>query len=439
MITAYLLVVVLLIALTNSQTCTIQDNTDFDNGYKVMLYGIQSAQDCCAACSSFEECTYFSYIKDPNAGMWYQRCFIKTDGTGQKQDNAVTAGHNSRPPAPPSNCTMQDNVDYDNGWLSLVEKVESAGRCCELCSYYPGCNIWTYIKDPNAGAWYQRCFFKSDTTGMKTNAGTTSGAVSGRAPVGPPRKSKRGLAWFNSQLCSDLKLMKSVSWFYNWSPTPDQNLLPCMKELGIEFVPMQWGGGGIADLAQEIYADTQHLIAFNEPNFHAQSNILPQQAAQLWPQLEAIATKHNLKLGSPSAAACGPNPQTDCYGASWDPEPWFDAFFGNCTGCKVDFLTSHIYTCNITELQSFLTKLKKYNLPIWLTEFACPAAKQPESVELAFMKDALNYLENEPSIERYAWFGTRLDPTDGWLGPQVDLLSDTGCALSDLGQLYNSM
>jgi len=319
----------------------------------------------------------------------------------------------------------------------LVEKVPTAGRCCELCSYYPGCNIWTYIKDPKAGAWYQRCFFKADTTGKKTNAGTISGMVSGTPPNVPPRQAKRGLAWFNSQLCSDLKLMKSTSWIYNWSPTPDQNLVPCMKNLGIEFVPMQWGGGGLDTLAQEIYADTKHLIAFNEPNFHAQSNVAPKQAATLWPQLEAIAAKHNLKLGSPSAAACGPNPQTDCYGASWDPEPWFDDFFGNCTGCKVDFLTSHIYTCNMTELTSFLTKLKKYNLPIWLTEFACPAAKQPVSVEIEFMKAAITYLENEPSIERYAWFGTRLDPTDGWLGPQVDLLSDTSCALTDLGKLYN--
>jgi len=91
----------------------------------------------------------------------------------------------------------------------------------------------------------------------------------------------------------------------------------------------------------------------------------------------------------------------------------------------------------MTELTSFLTKLKKYNLPIWLTEFACPAAKQPVSVEIEFMKAAITYLENEPSIERYAWFGTRLDPTDGWLGPQVDLLSDTSCALTDLGKLYN--
>jgi len=433
----YLLVV--LIGFAYCQTCTLEDNTDYDNGYQTMLYNIASAQDCCTACNSFDDCLYFTYIKDAGAGAWYKRCFIKTAEANKKTNTAITAGSNGRKPPPVTNCTMQDGVDYDNGWLSLVEKVPSAGRCCELCSYYPGCNIWTYIKDPAAGAWYQRCFFKADTTGKKANTGTTSGLVSARPPVGPARQSKRGLAWFNSQLCSDLKLMKSVSWIYNWSPTPDQFLLPCLKQLGIEFVPMQWGGGGIENLAQEIYADTKHLIAFNEPNFHAQSNVAPADAAKLWPQLEAIANKHNLKLGSPSAAACGPNPQTDCYGASWDPEPWFDAFFGNCTGCKVDFLTTHIYTCDMTQLTQFLAKLKKYNLPIWLTEFACPAANQPDSVELTFMKAALTLLENEPSIERYAWFGTRLDPTDGWLGHQVDLLSDSACELTDLGKLYNPM
>jgi len=166
--TAYLyLLVVLLISLTNCQTCTMLDNIDFDNGYKTMLYGIPSAQDCCAACSTFDDCLYFSYVKAQSAGVWYQRCFIKTEGGNQKTDAAVTAGYNNRPPPPTLNCTTYDEVDYDNGWLSLVEKVPTAGRCCELCSYYPGCNIWTYIKDPKAGAWYQRCFFKADTTGKK--------------------------------------------------------------------------------------------------------------------------------------------------------------------------------------------------------------------------------------------------------------------------------
>jgi hypothetical protein len=428
----------LLIVNTIGQTCTLEDNTDYDSGYAVMLYGIKSAADCCSACATFDDCTYFSYIKDPNAGVWYQRCFVKTVGGNKKVDASTVAGPVNRPPPPtPPMCQMENNTDFNNGWLSLLEKVPDPGTCCAACTDYPGCNYWSWISDPKAGAWYQRCFFKSTNAPKVANAGTIAGSIGSRPPLPPARTGKRGLAWFNSKSCSDLKLMKGVSWIYNWAPLPDEEIMPCLQQLGIEFIPMQWGGGGIDDLAQVIYAGSSHLLAFNEPNFHSQSNILPAAAAKLWPQLEAIANKHNLKLSSPAASACGPNPTTECYGGTWSPIPYFDAFFGNCTGCKVDFIATHIYTCDITELKTYLAGLKKYNKPIWLSEFACPAAGKPDSFEMDFLKQALQLLDSDPQIERYAWFGTRLDPTDGWLGPQVDLLSDTSCALTPLGTYYN--
>jgi len=355
-----ILALLLCFNVANAQTCTLQDNTDYDNGYLVMLYGIKSAGDCCTACSTFAECTYFSWVKDPGAGVWYQRCFIKNSGDNKKTDNAAVAGPISRPaPPPPTTCQMEQNTDFNNGWLSLIEKVPSAGSCCAACSNYPGCNYWSWIEDPKAGAWYQRCFFKSTNTPKVSNNGTIAGTGIAQPPIPPLRTGKRGIAWFNSKACSDLKLMKSVTWLYNWSPTPDQEVMACLEQLGIEFVPMQWGGGGIGDLAQTIFGNTKHLLAFNEPNFHSQSNIAPADAAKLWPQLEAIATKHGLKLSSPAASACGPNPATECYGGTWSPVPYFDAFFGNCTGCQVDFIATHIYTCDINELTTYINSLKK--------------------------------------------------------------------------------
>jgi hypothetical protein len=202
---------------------------------------------------------------------------------------------------------------------------------------------------------------------------------------------------------------------------------------------MQWGGGGITpDLNQTIYGASKHLLPFNEPNFFAQSNLAPAAAAKLWPTIEAVANERGMLIGSPAASACGPDLQADCYAASWNPEPWFDQFFGNCTGCKIDFLATHIYTCNITQLTEYLDGLKKYNKPIWLTEFACPAAGQPIEFEISFMKQVLELLDNDPAIAKYAWFGTRLDTNDNWLGPQVDLLAQTSASLTELGMLYNS-
>ena len=57
------------------------------------------------------------------------------------------------------------------------------------------------------------------------------------------------------------------------------------------------------------------------------------------------AEKYGLQLGSPSAAPCG----ASCVVAN--PFEWWDQFFGNCTGCQVDFLTAHYYSCNADGLK----------------------------------------------------------------------------------------
>lgn len=434
----FVLVALWQFSLTSSQTCSLEDNTDYDNGFLLFLYQIPTAQDCCAACATFEECTTYSYIKAQSAGEYYQRCYIKSSTTGKKINNATTAGNINRPPPPAPQCGGQeDDTDFNNGWLSLLQHVPSAAVCCDECGNYPGCVAWSWIKDPTAGDWYQRCFFHGSTANKVANKGTVAGTPISRTPA-PPRSGKRGLAWFNSKSCSDLKLMSKVSFIYNWGTGPDEELMNCFESLGIEYIPMQWGGGGIDTLNQTIFAGSKHFFGFNEPNFKSQSNVLPAEAAKLWKTIEQIGDQKGLKLGSPSAAACGPNPETECYAGSWDPTQWFVDFFGNCSGCRVDFLTTHIYTCDINQFTTFLNNLKRFNKPIWLTEFACPAAHQPIDFEINFLKQALAYLDNEPMIERYAWFGTRLDPNDGWLGPQVDLLDSSKCALTQVGQLYNS-
>lgn len=81
---------------------------------------------------------------DPNAGEWYQRCFIKTSGTNMKASTANVAGPVNRSPPPPNPTCQQieDNIDYNNGnfilylmiciaiitciagWLSLLEGVQ---------------------------------------------------------------------------------------------------------------------------------------------------------------------------------------------------------------------------------------------------------------------------------------------------------------------------
>ena len=78
-----------------------------------------------------------------------------------------------------------------------------------------------------------------------------------------------------------------------------------------------------------------------------------------------------------------------------------------------------------------MTKLKKYNKPIWLTEFACAdgGPYTPDQVK-TYALQAINYLEHEPTIFRYSWF------TGRWPDPSgISLLGGDG-QLTDLGQLY---
>jgi hypothetical protein len=254
----------------------------------------------------------------------------------------------------------------------------------------------------------------------------TAGAVA--PPVTTPH-CKRGEAYESNSL-NDLKtLSKGVSWWYNWTTSPEKSAGD-YATAGVEFVPMIWGvKGGPPDPAtieKQIPKSAKYLLGFNEPNFAAQANITATDAAALWPRLEQIAKDMNLKLGSPA-----PN---YCAGACNDTDPihYLDAFFAACTGCQVDFIAAHWYACTGDALTSYLAKLKKYGKPIWLTEFSCmDAGDHSAAGEQTYMKTALQILENDPTIFRYSWF------TGRWTDPTVaiSLLAGDG-QLTDLGNLY---
>ena len=219
---------------------------------------------------------------------------------------------------------------------------------------------------------------------------------------------KRGLALSNragEADCADLKLFSSLRpWFYGWDTAPSSSYSKCMLQHDSGFVPMLWGRNSVNST---IWPHTDALLAFNEPNHKAQSNLLPAEAAALWPQVIAKARANLSRIGSPAAAPCGGGP-LKCHG---NTTAWFDAFFEQCARpesprCDVDFLATHDYACNIDKLRSFLTGLhQRYGLPIWLTEFNCGdgGANASAARHLAYMKEALPVLEALPFVERYSW------------------------------------
>jgi hypothetical protein len=235
--------------------------------------------------------------------------------------------------------------------------------------------------------------------------------------------SKRGVA-YGFQSAADLNAFgRSVSWWYNWSSKPNAGAAGATAE----FVPMVWGGNfDVAKLEAEIPAGTRFLLGFNEPNFGSQSNLTPEAAAALWPQLEQVATARGLALVSPALNFCGGSCNET------DPFVWLDKFFAACSGCRVDYVAAHWYACSKSALTWYLGKYEsKYTQPLWVTEFSClDNATITDALEAQYLQDALSVLESDPRVFRYSWFTGRFSSK-----PVIDLLAGTG-QLTSLGQSY---
>lgn len=237
--------------------------------------------------------------------------------------------------------------------------------------------------------------------------------------------SKRGIA-YGQNSAADMGVLKSkVTWWYNWSTQPE-----ITPPAGVEFVPMVWGGDfTVAGLNQQVPQNAKVLLTFNEPNFGSQSHLTPQQAADLWPQIQAFADSRGLKLASPALNYCG----GDCN--ETNPFTWLTKFFSACTNCRVDYIAAHWYACTKEALQSYLNDYhSRWDKPIWLTEFAClDDATITEAKEEAYMKDAVAILEADPKVYRYSWFTGRFDQQHA-----IDLLAGSG-VLTPLGKQYTTL
>ena len=245
---------------------------------------------------------------------------------------------------------------------------------------------------------------------------------------GQNKSPKRGICGDASP--QDLVILSpSVTWYYDWGVEP-----PAVSQgqlSGIEWVPMAWNAPvNLTDFENRIPSGSLYLLGFNEPNFKSQANMTPAQAAAAWPGLEQVAANKGLKLVSPAVNWCG-----DCVdGVTNDPVDWLDKFFAACPGCKVDYIAIHSYAPGSAALSNYLDKFRKYNKPLWITEFAPWDPPKPDFEGVVkYMKEAIPILENDPLVFRYSWFATRVGNN-----PDISLLGANG-TLTKLGQLYAAM
>ncbi|MFD1602217.1 glycosyl hydrolase [Flavobacterium artemisiae] len=244
---------------------------------------------------------------------------------------------------------------------------------------------------------------------------------------------KRGIAYGQNSTADLLALKPGISWWYNWGSLPENETNANYESIGVEYVPMAWGKISDAEVQafiNKIKPGAKYLLAFNEPNFNDGARLTPQEAVNAWINVEKIATAKNLEIISASPAYNGP----DNYGGYSDPLKWHDEFFRLCPNCKVDYIAFHTYDNTAGSVIGVTSLLKKYNRPIWVTEFANRVIQTADQ-KIAFMKDILNSFENDPDIYRYSWFTGRVPAT--WTDMlEGQLLSPASGVLKPIGTEY---
>jgi hypothetical protein len=257
--------------------------------------------------------------------------------------------------------------------------------------------------------------------------------------TGQERHAKRGLG-YGSHSTADLQaISQGITWWYNWWHQPENSsVMAVYRDYDMEFVPMAWNTG-FNKTAMRAYLlnhpDVDYILGFNEPNFLEQANLTPSQAAAAWPLIEELADEFDLKIVGPalnySWVGGAPSEMIDGELVHYnDPFVWLDAFFEAYPDCRVDYLAVHAYMNHVGALEWFIDGFKKYNKPIWLTEFCAWEGEVSVAAQKNFMKSALAYLDNDPDVFRYAWFSGRTSTN-----PYYGLYGKSG-ELTELGKIY---
>jgi hypothetical protein len=192
---------------------------------------------------------------------------------------------------------------------------------------------------------------------------------------------------------------------------------------------MIWGSSSVNSA---LPGGAKFLLTFNEPNFHAQSNLTAKEAASYWPELESKAKAAGIPLVSPGMNFCGP--AAECNGT--DPYRYLRDFFAACSNCQVDYVAVHWYNCDLPSLKDYLEPggslggFEEFGKPIWLTEFSCDTKASVANQE-AYMRAAIPYLEQNPHVFRYSWFSA--NPI-----PNAKLMNSDGSPTA-LGEVYRDL
>ena len=255
------------------------------------------------------------------------------------------------------------------------------------------------------------------------------------------QSSKRGLAVQGNDYPPGMSLTRSdldalapgVSWVYNWSASTDVNDWPET----IEFLPMAWGRpGDVAAVAAWLvsHPDTSTILTANEPNLGSQANLSAADCATFVSDTVAIADGR-LVVGPHLAA--GTNTTTYRNDVHL-------ALAGGLSAAAI-----HIYESNLGGFTYWSTSWPHAGWPaapaaptrVWVKELNIGNGSATEDEVIDFMIAAVDLLERDPRVERYAWWKDRRRVGGGFTRPASHFMlsGETNGVLTRLGTYYVAM
>ncbi|KAK6381474.1 hypothetical protein LTS17_004532 [Exophiala oligosperma] len=271
---------------------------------------------------------------------------------------------------------------------------------------------------------------------------TSTSSVSSATPSSSPYPSKRGLAYTNvTTLQFYPPPAPYISWSYNYYSLPnasdDIGLYPSAR---FRYIPLLYNDAssltsvwpGNVNYSISHYG-SDAIFGFNEPDacFSGQSACMNLTSVLSGYQrfMQPFAGR-GVKIGAPAIT------NTGAPGGLY----YLGQFLGNVTALNltVDFINLHWYASpyNIEYFMDYIT-MAYYTTgggryPVWVTEFGMDNGNYDQSVVVEFMKNATKWMDQQPWIERYAWFGN-FPSANG----VTDMLLDAdGSARGPLGNVW---
>ena len=258
------------------------------------------------------------------------------------------------------------------------------------------------------------------------------------------KSSKRGVSENQFRYLQQTEFLEpGVTWYYNWAALPPNGMKNELVDYdGMEFVPMCWNANyknAIADLKAYCakHPEVKYILGYNEPNFKAQANMTPAQAAEDWPNVQALARELGLEIVAPALNYSPDAPYNQ-------PTKWMDEFVALVGLDAFDYVALHNYGGLGVMKDLCSTFHQKYGKPVWVTEFCYwpgEAGGVSQETQISTMIETVQWLEQTDYIYRYAWFKA-IGKYDASTGPNYGLedLSYNGTTpnitYSDQGYVY---